>query len=565
MLVLSTVHQAKGLEWSHVFVIRLIEDSFPHRRALEETGGEEEERRIFYVAVSRAMNELTLTYPSTITRGGYGPMVFTTPSRFLTEIDDDLFERAELEHEFERLDDDEDDDGSAASARAPAAVAQAAVVTRLPAERSDRHELESRSVRLAPASPSWLGVWLCRRTSRPGTRQAQPANVRPFRIEVVDDETGRGVPLVELRTVNQIRYVTDSNGIVAFDEPGLLGQKVFFHVKSHGYEYPKDGFGNRGVALETQAGRIGPDQDQAAQHRPAALPGDRERESIATACSPATSVPIAEPLLNGQVLGQDSVVTAVFGGKIHWFWGDTNRPGYPLGNFHVPGATSELPGQGGLDPSRGVNLSYFVDKDGFARPTCEMPGPGPTWITGLVVLRDRQGKERMFANYVKIRPPMETYQRGLVEFDAETRTFRKRAEFPMDLAAYAGEHPGGHPFLHRDGGVDYIYYCSPYPLVRVPADPEALADPASLGGVHLPGAGNPARSAEARSRPGRQPALRLEEANAARLAGTAGQARRPRAGSRRTRRCSTSATSSPASACWPTADRSTGTPTAAAG
>ena len=110
VLVLSTVHQAKGLEWSHVFVIRLIEDSFPHRRAIDEPGGEEEERRIFYVAVTRAMNELTLTYPSTITRGGYGPMVFTTPSRFLTEIDEGLFERAELGHEFDLLEDVEDDD-----------------------------------------------------------------------------------------------------------------------------------------------------------------------------------------------------------------------------------------------------------------------------------------------------------------------------------------------------------------------------------------------------------------------------------------------------------------------
>ena len=59
---------------------------------------------------------------------------------------------------------------------------------------------------------------------------------------------------VELRTVNQIRYVTDSNGIAAFDEPGLLGLKVFFHIKSHGYEFPKDGFGNRGLALETSPG-----------------------------------------------------------------------------------------------------------------------------------------------------------------------------------------------------------------------------------------------------------------------------------------------------------------------
>ena len=100
VLVLSTVHQAKGLEWSHVYVIRLIEEGFPHRRAIDEPGGEEEERRIFYVAVSRAMNELFLSYPSTITRGGSGPLVLTAPSRFLTELDDSLYERVVLEHEL---------------------------------------------------------------------------------------------------------------------------------------------------------------------------------------------------------------------------------------------------------------------------------------------------------------------------------------------------------------------------------------------------------------------------------------------------------------------------------
>ena len=104
VLVLSTVHQAKGLEWSHVFVIGLTDESFPHRRAVDEPGGEEEERRIFYVAVSRAMNELYLSYPSTITRGGYGPLVFTQPSRFLTEIDQKLFERAEVKDEFDLFD-----------------------------------------------------------------------------------------------------------------------------------------------------------------------------------------------------------------------------------------------------------------------------------------------------------------------------------------------------------------------------------------------------------------------------------------------------------------------------
>lgn len=320
--------------------------------------------------------------------------------------------------------------------------------------------------------------WLCFPPRLAGQTAAQGEAPReaPFRIEVVDEETGRGVPLVELRTVNQIRYVTDSNGVVAFSEPGLLGLKVFFHVKSHGYEFPKDGFGIRGVALETKPGgsaRIKIKRLNIARRLYRMTGAGIYRDSLLT----GIAAPIAEPVLNGQVLGQDSVCCAEFQGKIHWFWGDTNRPGYPLGNFHVPGATSELPGKGGLDPSRGVNLHYFVNQDGFARPTCQMPGPGPTWITGLVVLRDGQGKERMFADYVKIKPPMEAYQRGLVEFDPESGTFQKRAEFPMGLAAYTGEHPGGHPFIRREGDVDYIYYCSPYPLVRVPADADALGDP----------------------------------------------------------------------------------------
>ncbi len=97
VLVLSTIHQAKGLEWSHVFMPRVIEESFPHRRALDEPGGEEEERRIFYVGISRAMNELTISYPLCLPRGARGPIVFTTPSRFLTELDEGLFERAEIE------------------------------------------------------------------------------------------------------------------------------------------------------------------------------------------------------------------------------------------------------------------------------------------------------------------------------------------------------------------------------------------------------------------------------------------------------------------------------------
>ena len=100
-LVLSTIHQAKGLEWSRVFVPRLVEDGFPSARALGEPGGEEEERRVFYVAITRAQDELYLTYPLTLARGGRGPTLITKPSRFLTELPPGLAEQASLESEID--------------------------------------------------------------------------------------------------------------------------------------------------------------------------------------------------------------------------------------------------------------------------------------------------------------------------------------------------------------------------------------------------------------------------------------------------------------------------------
>jgi hypothetical protein len=68
-------------------------------------------------------------------------------------------------------------------------------------------------------------------------------------IRVIDVETGRGVPLVELVTVNHLRFVTDNAGRVAFHEPGLMDREVFFTVRSHGYEMKKDGFGFSGVRI----------------------------------------------------------------------------------------------------------------------------------------------------------------------------------------------------------------------------------------------------------------------------------------------------------------------------
>src|SRR5438128_1850155 len=81
---------------------------------------------------------------------------------------------------------------------------------------------------------------------------AEPS--RYFAIHVVDEQTGRGVPMVELQTTSSVRYYTDSNGLVAFHEPGLMNTKVWFGASAHGYEFPPDGFGIRGGTLEIRPG-----------------------------------------------------------------------------------------------------------------------------------------------------------------------------------------------------------------------------------------------------------------------------------------------------------------------
>ncbi len=84
-VTLSTVHQAKGLEWRVVFVIGLADGMFPGSRSLESDEAIEEERRLFYVAITRAEDELYLTYPLLRLNAGYGEMN-QRPSRFLGEI-----------------------------------------------------------------------------------------------------------------------------------------------------------------------------------------------------------------------------------------------------------------------------------------------------------------------------------------------------------------------------------------------------------------------------------------------------------------------------------------------
>lgn len=95
---LTTVHQAKGLEYDVVFLIGAADNQFPTRRAIE-SGDVEEERRLFYVAVTRAKNELYICYPKVATRAGPGGMMLT-PSRFLQELPSDLYDELRIKRSY---------------------------------------------------------------------------------------------------------------------------------------------------------------------------------------------------------------------------------------------------------------------------------------------------------------------------------------------------------------------------------------------------------------------------------------------------------------------------------
>ena len=292
----------------------------------------------------------------------------------------------------------------------------------------------------------------------PGSVVAAPEDY--FKIQVVDRQTGRGVPLVELRTTNNIRYFTDSNGVVAFYEPGLMGADVFFFVESHGYEHPKDGFGMRGKRFKAVGGGSGVikiDRINIAERLYRVTGAGIYRDSVLT----GHPVPIKDPVLNGRVMGQDSVYTVIYRGRLFWFWGDTGRPRYPLGHFGMAGALSSLPGKGGLDPDIGVDLEYFVDENGFSRRMCRMKEKGMYWLDGFLTVRDPAGDERIVARYARMKSLAEAHERGLMTYDDKSESFEYLVRSASDFPPYPA---AGHTFGVNVDGEAYYYFATQFPM-----------------------------------------------------------------------------------------------------
>lgn len=299
----------------------------------------------------------------------------------------------------------------------------------------------------------------------------------PCEIKIVDQSNGWPVPLVQLKTTNEILWVSDNDGVVAIDDPDLMNVPTWFTVQGHGYSVPKDGFGMQGVRLTpTPGGKL---KIQVQRELPAKRLGRLTGSGL-----------FAESQKLGQHQdwkesgrwGCDTVQTAVHNGKLYWGWGDTTLPGYPLGLFQMTGATTDLKPIQNWQPPLKLSFDLFRDQRDQPRNVAKIPGPGPSWLGGYVSLKDRSGKSHLVATYSKIEPPLETYEAGLCEWDEQQELF-----LPSKVL-WSQENDGGKPPAAPNGhvvrwtdseGKKWLLVGDPFPEWKIPDSYESWMDPAS--------------------------------------------------------------------------------------
>ncbi|MFA5293012.1 MAG: hypothetical protein WC496_08265 [Phycisphaerae bacterium] len=295
-----------------------------------------------------------------------------------------------------------------------------------------------------------------------------------FQIKVIDEQTGRGVPLVELSIVNDIVYYTDSAGIVAFYEPGLMDKNVWFFVKSHGYDSYKDRWNYSGEAFVTRPGGYGEIKIKRI-NRAERLYRITGQGIYADSVKLGLPTPISAPVFNSSVMGQDSTQALVYKNKIYWFWGDTRKPGHRLGLFKVAGAVSDLEVKGGLDPNIGINLKYFTDDNNNVRIMFPFEGDEAIWI-GSPILVKYGDNEKMIVHYSRMKSLGERVEHGLAVYNDKKNIFEKIKS--LDLKRQ-WDCPRGHAIKYAVDGVDYFWFADPYATIRVKADYNSILDPNS--------------------------------------------------------------------------------------
>ncbi|MDB5328585.1 MAG: signal peptide protein [Phycisphaerales bacterium] len=297
-----------------------------------------------------------------------------------------------------------------------------------------------------------------------------------FGIHLVDEDTGRGVPLTYMRSVYKQMYISDSAGYVAFNEPGLMDGKtdVWFDVKSYGYEELPGAFGVHGIGLKPTAGgsvTIKLKRKQIAERLYRMTGYGIYRDSVMLGIKP----PIKEGLLNAQVTGSDTVQCAEYRGKLMWMWQDTDRVGFELGNFSMTGAVTELPSK--IDPNKGLEFTYFSNKPGeFAKQMAVVPreGTNPIWVDGLTVVPDEKGRERMVGKYIAANKDFSPAEAGILVYNDEKNVLERLTKFEGPRNGSQTPGPTGHVIYLMDGKTRYAWFGNG---LRVKADFASVSDP----------------------------------------------------------------------------------------
>ena len=151
-------------------------------------------------------------------------------------------------------------------------------------------------------------------------------------------------------------------------------------------------------------------------------------------------------------------------------------PHYPLGIFHMTGATTAVRPLAAFEPPIRLKLDYFTDPQGRPRGVAQMPGQGPTWLTGVVSLPDKAGTPRLVGTYVKVTPPMEPHQSGLCVWNERTSNFElvRVIWSKSESQSKPPPAPDGQPSFWRDAqGRDWVLFGTALPRLRCPARFEA--------------------------------------------------------------------------------------------
>ena len=335
-----------------------------------------------------------------------------------------------------------------------------------------------------------------------------------FKITIVDGVTGRGVPLVQLRTSNYISWYSDSAGVVAFDEPGMLGMAVYFVVLTDGYEIvasavlPNTPGSEPGVLLRTVGGdsaTITLRRTQPAERLYRLTGGGLYRDTLLT----GGAAPVKEPQISkSSSIGQDSLMAIPFKKQVFWCFGDTECPAGPrdtdcqhYGRFTNCAVTVRSVGNGSVPPS----LDYFVSKnsrapgglgsDGrpndallklwnpgsFVHPKAMLAGPQgqiynqSSWIGSMTVTKDAAGNDdALWVTYVcPWGGPDKIF--GVAKWSEAQQVF-----LPEQGAAQKLRYSGAQvvqTLSPADKAAGFIYYASAFAMSRVPANSSSIVNP----------------------------------------------------------------------------------------